>query len=121
MPAPMETAAETSGFSRTYGYDAYGNRWVSASSGLYYTDTHEPTSSTNFSTATNRLTVASSTYDDAGNQTYFAPYALAFDAENRIVTAKEGATTRAVYLYDGDGRRVSKTWNPGGGPPEVTH
>jgi RHS repeat-associated protein len=117
----LASATETSGFSRDYGYDQYGNRWIASSTGPYHSDTHEPTSSTNFSTATNRLTVASSTYDDAGNQTYFAPYTLAFDAENRVVSAKEGATTRAVYLYDGDGRRVSKTWNPGGGPPEVTH
>ena len=68
---------------------------VSASRGLYYTDTHEPKSSTNFSTATNRLTVASSIHAAAANQTCFARYMPAFDAENRIVTAKEGATIRA--------------------------
>jgi YD repeat-containing protein len=117
----LASATETSGFSRDYGYDQYGNRWVDSITDPAYPDTHEPSSSTNFSTATNRLTVASSTYDDAGNQTYFAPYSLTYDAENRIVIARQGTTILGAYLYDGGGRRVSKSWKPGEDPPIVTH
>jgi len=99
----------------------YGNRWVASSSGVYHSDSHEPTSSSNFSTSTNRLSVASSTYDSAGNQTYFAPYALTFDAENRLTEAESASNGNAYYAYDGDGRRVAKSWTPNGGSEVLTY
>jgi hypothetical protein len=58
---------ETGGFNQTYGYDLYGNRWVSESSGLSTTDLHEPTVSTNFNAA-NQLVLQESTFDPAGNK-----------------------------------------------------
>ena len=110
----LASASESSGgFSRSFGYDRYGNRWVSSSGGLYHSDSHEPTSSSNFSTSTNRLNIASSTYDNAGNQTYFAPYTLTFDAANRVTLAEIGTTDEAAFGYDGAGRRV-RVWVAGG-------
>jgi RHS repeat-associated protein len=86
---------------------------VSSSSGLYHSDSHEPTSSSNFITSTNRISVAGSTHDNAGNQTYFAPYTLTFDAANRVTLAEIGTTDEAAFGYDGAGRRV-KVWVAGG-------
>lgn len=114
------TASEFSGWSRTYGYDRYGNRWVNGT-GLQWIDTHEPTSETNFDPATNRLYVAGSTYDAVGNQTTFAPWTLAYDAENRITTVNSGSNGNGEYSYDGEGRRVRKMWIPYGGSPVTTY
>src|SRR5690606_7764471 len=99
----------------------WGNRWVSGSSGLTYSNTHEPTSSSNFSTTTNRINVASAAFDAAGNQTYYAPYTLAYDAENRTVSSSSGSNGNASYLYDGEGRRVKRVWTPNGGSAQTTY
>jgi RHS repeat-associated protein len=117
----LTAASEAGGWSRSYGYDQYGNRWVSGSSGLQWTDVHEPTASSNFNPANNRLSVAGSSFDAAGNQTYFAPWNLGYDAENRTVTVSSGSDGNAIYAYDGDGRRVKKTWTPQGGTPVTTY
>jgi RHS repeat-associated protein len=114
-------ASEAGGWSRSYGYDQYGNRWVSGSSGLQWADVHEPTASSNFNPANNRLSVAGSSFDAAGNQIYFAPWNLGYDAENRAVTVSSGSDGNAIYAYDGDGRRVKKTWTPQGGTPVTTY
>ncbi len=67
----LASAVEANGFSRTYGYDRYGNRWVAASSGITAADSHEPTAGTLFNAANNRL--ANQSYDAAGNQTSYDP------------------------------------------------
>ena len=51
----LESAMETGGYSQSYGYDRWSNRWVSSSSGLSYADSKEPTSSGQFDQSTNRL------------------------------------------------------------------
>jgi len=114
----LATAAETNGFSRTYGYDRFGNRWVSASSGITAADPHEPAVGTLFNTANNRL--ANQSYDAAGNQTSYDPRTLTYDAENRMISATSPQNGNEYYVYDGDGRRVRKSWTPYGGAPQVT-
>jgi len=99
----LATATETGVWSQTYGYDAYGNRWLSASSGVPVSSL-TPTSSTNFNAATNRLT-GSNTYDSRGNLTTYGSYTLAYDGEGRVVTAS-GVTPSTKYEYDGTGNRV---------------
>jgi hypothetical protein len=53
-------------WTRNYGYDAWGNGWVTANSGVYL-DSNTPGGSSNFDT-NNRLNAATWTYDSAGNQ-----------------------------------------------------
>ena len=100
---------------QTFGYDRYGNRWVSWTSGLTGTDVHEPTVDTNFDPNTNRLLLQSSYYDDAGNQTIYTPYTIAYDAENRNVSMTSPSNGGGTFAYDGDGNRVKKTWTNSSG------
>ncbi len=102
-----------------YGYDAFGNRWVtnwSSGSSGYPISTVTPTSSSWYS-SNNRLstTAPGAQYDNNiqsspggnGNLTGLGGFAYAFDAENRMTqsTINSAITT---YLYDGEGRRVNK-------------
>ena len=67
----LKTAAESgagTAWSRSYGYDVYGNRAVTANSGLP-TSPLMPTAKTNFSSSTNRLTLTGARYDNSGNLT----------------------------------------------------
>jgi RHS repeat-associated protein len=104
-------ASETGGtseWSQSYGYDAYGNRWISAGTTL---SPFTPGGSSNFSN--NQLMIQNSSYDNAGNQKGIggmagAPsYSFTYDAENRQSRASIGSTT-SNYSYDGEGRRVMK-------------
>ena len=114
----LASANESNGFSRSYGYDRYGNRWIVASSGITAADSHEPTAGSLFNSANNRL--ANQGYDAAGNQTSYDPRTLAYDAENRLISATSPLNGNEYYLYDGDGRRVRKTWMPYGGSTQIT-
>ena len=114
----VATASETGGFSQTFGYDRYGNRWVASHSGISAYEPHEPTTGSLFNTANNRL--ANQSYDAAGNQLTYDPRTLAYDAENRMISAASSQNGNETYVYDGDGRRVRKTWTPNGGSAQVT-
>jgi RHS repeat-associated protein len=114
----LASANESNGFNRSYGYDRYGNRWIVASSGITAADSHEPTAGSLFNSANNRL--ANQGYDAAGNQTSYDPRTLAYDAENRLISATSPLNGNEYYLYDGDGRRVRKTWMPYGGSTQIT-
>jgi len=52
-------------------------------------------------------------YDANGNMTWRllvdAAYEQLWDAENRLVQVKKGATVQATFVYDGDGARVKAT------------
>ena len=106
----LKTAAESgagTAWSRTYGYDVYGNRAVTANSGLP-TSPLMPTATTNFSSSTNRLTLTGARYDNAGNLTATSlGDTLKYDAENRLKSyTYRNATTN--YKYGPEGRRVQK-------------
>ena len=62
--------------------------------------------STPFFTNTNHISGLS--YDAAGNQTNDGLHSYTFSAENQILSMDGGAAT---YAYDGDGRRMRKTYN----------
>ncbi len=86
-----------------FGYDAWGNRWVTSSSYMP-NPSLTPQSASAFDTTKNRLTA--SQYDTAGNQTQDAiGRTFGYDLENRQTTFSGGAVT---YGYDGEGRRVRK-------------
>jgi RHS repeat-associated protein len=101
------------GWRQTFGYDAYGNRWLSSTAGLSGVDIHEPTAPSNFDVAANRLNVAGSFYDSAGNQTVYTPYTLTYDAENRNTAATSSSNGSGTFVYDAEGRRIKKTWTSG--------
>jgi hypothetical protein len=105
---------EGSWWSRQYSYDRYGNRRVSSSTGLAYTDSREPTQTSHFSSTTNRLTMTGMDYDNAGNLNQYGSYTLGYDAESRNTTVTSSMNGSGTFLYDGEGRRVKKTWSQGG-------
>jgi len=105
----LSSAGETGGsseWSQTYGYDAYGNRWVITSPG-YTLSTFTPTTPSFYDTYNRLNLTVGSNYDNAGNQTQQGGYAQAYDAENHVKSSTINSATTA-YSYDGDGRRVMK-------------
>lgn len=98
----LSSATEGTNWSQGYGFDQYGNRWVS--SGNVLDSTLTPQHSTDFVAATNRL--SASLYDIPGNQTQDAAgRSFAYDSENHQTSFNNGD---AIYRYDCDGRRVAK-------------
>ena len=94
-----------------YGYDHFGNRWISASLDTLHMAT--PTAQSAVSLATNRLT--SGTYDAAGNltaQTHITTGggSMAYDANNKMKSFTATGVAVATY-YDTAGRRVRKIYN----------
>ncbi len=116
----LKTATETNGYNREFGYDAFGNRWLKSNTGRTLGDSHEPQSNV-FAAATNRMTTSTVAYDAAGNQTLYSPHTLAYDAENRLFSMTHASSGSGTYLYDGQGRRVKKTWTAGGGTAQDTY
>ena len=100
--------AAPNGWSQSYGYDRFGNRWVSAN-GTLPMDPRTPDSQSDINAANNRLTGANYAYDAAGNQTKYGGWTLSYDAENRLVSSQPSGGSVTTYAYDGDGRRVKKT------------
>ena len=105
----LSSASETSVWHQNFGYDAYGNQWISSSNGLP-ANALTPAGSNAFSAATNRL--ANLDYDPRGNLKRYGPYSLAYDGEDRIVSAG-GTAPSTKYEYDGEGRRVRAHICPG--------
>jgi len=112
-----ETKLGGGSWNQTYEYDRFGNRWVSASS--LAPDPWEPTVSTNFNTSNNRINVQNPTFDSAGNQTLYKGFNIDYDAENRSVKMTSALLGTADFSYDGEGRRVVKSWDPAGLPPAL--
>jgi RHS repeat-associated protein len=100
-----QSGSNTTAWSQTYGYDAYGNRWVSANSGVPLSP-FTPIVSTNFD-SNNRLQIGTTSYDLSGNQTVIGGYTSTFDGENRLKTSTLNSITTS-YIYDGSGQRVQK-------------
>ena len=90
-----------------------------STSGLTFADTHEPTSATNINKNTNRLNGLA--YDAAGNLLQYNPYTLSYDAENRLLAMTSSSSGNGGFAYDGEGRRIKRTWTPNGGPATTTY
>jgi RHS repeat-associated protein len=98
----------------SYGYDRYGNRWkqtVTAGSGPQPQFTFNGPGNV----PNNRIDgpgpgcTASQPYcyDQAGNLLNDGTHSYSYDAEDQLISVDNGNT--ATYIYDGNGRRVSKT------------
>ena len=107
-----EKTGATTNWSENFQYDSFGNRWVPSSSGIVLSGLTPTTDY--YNSATNRLLLTNGyfNYDSNGNQTLVSPYAITYDAENRQTNIAINGSTTATYAYDGDGRRVTKTFGP---------
>jgi YD repeat-containing protein len=104
----LSSVSETSGWSRNFGYDQWGNMWVSGWSGIGLAP-NTPGPQTVF--ANNQIKSQGFVYDNAGNLTNDnLGSSYTYDAEERLATATNSGAT-ATYNYDGEGRRVLKSAN----------
>jgi RHS repeat-associated protein len=116
----LKMMSEAGGWSQTYSYDRFGNRWVSA--GNIPNPQQTPQSQSAFDAATNKINPAVMTgfgYDAVGNLTSDATTpanGIVYDAENRQTSYTKSGMGATNYSYDGDGRRVKKVT----GSPSVT-
>jgi YD repeat-containing protein len=101
------TAGSNANWSRGFGYDNFGNMWVTSPTGVPV-NSFTPAGQGWYSNL-NRLVNAGLGigYDNAGNQTSIGAYAQSYDAENRLASSTINQTT-TTYVYDGEGRRVKK-------------
>jgi len=104
--ATEKNSGGTTTWSETYGYDIYGNRWVSATTPTGLETAFTPTASSNFNSS-NRLLNNGALYDLSGNQTTIGGFTNTFDAENRLASSTLNSIT-STYAYDGGGQRVQK-------------
>jgi RHS repeat-associated protein len=110
-PNPAPSCSWEDSWRQTFGFDRFGNRWVASSTGFAFSDVHEFTAESMIDKWTNR--VIGSSYDAAGNQTWYAPWTLRYDAENRVIDSTSIGNGSSWFSYDGDGRRIKKvTANP---------
>ncbi len=110
-PAEVTCSTASGTFCQQYGYDAWGNRLITARTGIG-TAASEPSA---YDPLTNRIAGAGFSYDLSGNLTATpAGQSFRYDGENRqtehcnhaLPCTAANATTR--YVYDGEGRRLKK-------------
>ncbi len=98
-------------WAQNFGYDSFGNRWISSSGG---TPVYGNTPTSNVYNGNNQI--SGSSYDGAGNQTTVNGNTVAYDGENRVASVTSppnmGGGTETLG-YDGLGERVLKAM-PGG-------
>lgn len=103
----LTSVTDSGGWNRYFTVDQYGNMYTSANYGIPLNGL-APTTYV-FNPATNQM--SNTPYYAVGNQTVFGSYTLSYDAENRQTQATESPSYgggQAIYVYDGDGRRVEK-------------
>jgi len=101
----LTSATDSGGWTRSFGYDQYGNGWVTGWTGMGLS-LMAPTSGGLFNS---KNQIGSSPYDAAGNMLALPPgMSFAYDAENRQMTESNSGGLSATYYYDGVGQRVEK-------------
>jgi RHS repeat-associated protein len=95
-----QVTAQDANWDISWNFDAWGNRTAQSPRGLATSKVGTQVSGY----SNNRDT--SYTYDAAGNETNDGSHTYTFNADNRITQMDAGA---AVYVYDGEGRRMKKT------------
>ncbi|MCX6620776.1 MAG: RHS repeat-associated core domain-containing protein, partial [Acidobacteria bacterium] len=103
-----ETAnAPNTGWTEAYGYDRYGNRWLSSHAGLPAPATNDvPETQGRYGTVPNNRIdkdVFPANHDNAGRLLAWSGQTIGYDGEDRMVAA--GSIS---FSYDGEGRRVKK-------------
>jgi len=120
-----ESAGGSTAYSKTFTYDAVGNRLTEATSGTGAPGTPTAPGVINYAYDTrDRLlteTSSSYTYDDNGNVvTRSGAATYGWDFENRLVRITKADGTVVEIAYDADGNRVQTRVTPATGPPTVT-
>ncbi len=114
-PAAAQTAPAASTVAFAHGYDATNRRTSqTATDSSWWSYPPNSTTTTTAYTANNlnqytAIGTVHPTYDGNGNPTYDGVFTYLYDAESRLTSIKQGATTVASYAYDAQGRRKSKT------------
>ncbi len=85
---------------QTFGYDRYGNRQITATLGGV--NNYNPS----YTASDNRI--VGMTYDAVGNITNDGTRTMAYDANNKLVSATIGSNT-STYQYNANSSRISKT------------
>jgi RHS repeat-associated protein len=104
----LTTAGDNGGYgwSQNFGYDQFGNMWLSSFAGIV-TPNLTPSLQSKINAATNHVSLASGTaYDGNGNLTTYGSSTLSYDTNNMMI----GVAGSATYAYDGLGQRVSKAY-----------
>jgi RHS repeat-associated protein len=118
----LASANETGGFTQTYNYDQFNNRWATPGDSLPG-GVFTPTSSAYYSTVTNRSgpTDFQAAYDAAGNltaQNFSTVFnSFSWDAEGKKTDqtlTSNGAPFPIIWSYDGLGQRVKKDHSANG-------
>jgi RHS repeat-associated protein len=91
-------------FAQGFGYDVWGNRWMSSMTGGVPNGV--PNGPAWFNTTTNRLNLLQ--HDNNGNLRVLSPYTGRYSAENLLAELESAGNGSARFEYDGDGRRVRK-------------
>lgn len=110
---PAQTTAGPANVLFQHTYDANNRRVGQTASDVTWWN--RPSAVANISYTANALNQYSAvgattpTYDPDGNLTFDGTFTYGYDAENRLTSVRQGATTVATYAYDAQGRRKSKT------------
>ncbi len=99
----LNSATDGGGWSRSFGYDAYGNSWVITAAGGPWSGS-TPVASTVFTGANQ---ISGTSYDASGDQLQVNGNTVSYDAENRMTTVTESGASETL-AYDGAGQRVEK-------------
>ncbi|MCX6602066.1 MAG: RHS repeat-associated core domain-containing protein [Acidobacteria bacterium] len=98
-------------WSQSFGFDDFGNNWVSVQSGALPGGGPRPNQAswyqmpgTSGTVVNNRI--AGEQYDAAGNQTSLGALTAEYDGEGRIKLIRSGSQTVASFAYDALGQRV---------------
>jgi YD repeat-containing protein len=107
----LQTATDTGGWSRMFGYDRYGNMYVLAYTGIPLGGQTPPSEA--FYDAANNRVAGATQYDAAGNQTQIlnGTQVMQYDAKNRLTQVNDAPASgggQMNFVYDGDGRRAQR-------------
>jgi RHS repeat-associated protein len=117
-PAPLQTFSSSASVTFQDVYDANGRRTsqtATNNSWLSYPAATASSLTYNVNALNQYTCIFSSTcsvtllYDGNGNLTYDGTFTYGYDAESRLTSILNGATTVATYAYDSLDRRKSKT------------
>ncbi len=103
---PAASCSVQNSWRQTYGYDGFGNRWVTSTTGFSLADIHEFSTQQFIDKSTNRINGLS--YDQAGNLLTYAPWSMSYDAENRMLSLSSASNGSSSFTYDGNGHRIKK-------------
>lgn len=114
----LTATTDSGGWTRNFGYDQFGNMWVTTPASQQGIALFGNTPTSNVYATNNQISGGS--YDSSGNQLTVGGATVAYDADNRQIAVTEPPSLGSAqenYLYDGHGQRVEKSDT--GGPATI--